>query len=517
MTKIRHLYVFIILAIIAAWLPGVNARNWVPHPKSSTPEFVKCMEFRNTPCLEPRDREWDQYAATYNIRVPVTPKFIALPRSIDEVALAMECVHICGLTAQAKSGGHSYGSFSNGGFDGEVVVDLREMQTVHVDSRTNVARVDGGLRLGNLAVALYQQGERALAHGSCAGVGIGGHFTHGGYGFASRAWGLGLDQIIGLDVVLANGSIRYASQDNNTELFYGMRGAADSVGIAARFHLNAQKAPAAVVNFRLDASDATHSTDATVAAFLTVQDFVHNKKHNAVDSKLGFSISLQYNQFSLSGIYLGTLEEFNTKVRPAMVEGLPNATVDAKQLDWLSSLVDQNDGQPLEIAEPYTARANFYAKSVIVPEPGLDADQIRPYIDFILNTDSPTPFFAYFDLWGGAGSFINKQYKHWTAFPHRDSLWVAQHYAWVDNNATFPKEGINYIHNLNDFLGRAVDTAANFKRMYKSYFGYLDPLMRPDKARDRYYDRYTDKQLRILKSKVDYGNRFRNPYTFEHN
>lgn len=188
-----------------------------------------------------------------------------------------------------------------------------------------------------------------------------------------------------------------------------MRGAADSFGIAARFYLETQPAPTAVVNFRLDASDATRSVDDTVAAFMTVQDFVHNKKHDAMDSKLGFSISLQYNQFSLAGIYLGTLDEFNTKVRPAMVDGLPNATLDARELDWLATLVEQNDGQPLHISEPYTARANFYAESVIIPEPGLNVELMRDYFDYILNKDSPTSYFAYLDLWGGAGSVINSE------------------------------------------------------------------------------------------------------------
>ncbi|KAF3016094.1 hypothetical protein E8E14_000561 [Neopestalotiopsis sp. 37M] len=484
-------YSVVVLAVIAALLPQADAGE-VHRRHEMPPDFLNCMNSRKVPYLEPGDKEWDVYSAPYNIRVPVVPRYIALPRNIDEVSLSMECVHLCHYRAQAKSGGHSYASFSSGGYDGEVVVDLREMQEVHVDPRTYIASVDGGLRLGNMALQLYQQRKRAVAHGSCAGVGIGGHFTHGGYGFASRAWGLGLDQIIGMDVVLGNGSIQYGSQDKNTELFYAMRGAADSFGIAARFYLETQPAPTAVVNFRLDASDATRSVDDTVAAFMAVQDFVHNKKHSAMDSKLGFSISLQYNQFSLAGIYLGTLDDFNTKVRPAMVDGLPNATLDARELDWLATLVEQNDGQPLHISEPYTARANFYAES-----------------------DSPTPYFAYLDLWGGVGSVINSEDKHHTAFPHRHSLWVAQHYAWVDNGIEFPREGLHFIHKLNNLLGYAVDRSRDYKHTWKKYLGYLDPNMHRNKAQKRFFDQYTIKQLETLKSKVDPEDRFKNPYSFE--
>lgn len=186
-----------------------------------------------------------------------------------------------------------------------------------------------------------------------------------------------------------------------------MRGAGDSIGIAINFYLQTHAAPNKVVNFRLDASDATLSTDSTVNAYLTVQDFVHS---NAIDRKHAFSISLQYNQFSLSGVYLGSGEEFNKSVKPAVLDALkdlPNPTLSAQEFGWLESLTDLNDGEPLQISEPYKARKNFFAKSVIVPEPGLSADRVRPYIDYILNTDAPTSFFAYLDLYGGRDSQIN--------------------------------------------------------------------------------------------------------------
>ena len=100
-----------------------------------------------------------------------------------------------------------------------MVVDLRRFQGVTVDEATGIASVGGGLRLGNMALALNDKG-RALAHGTCAGVGVGGHFTLGGYGYTSRAWGMALDQIVGLDVVKADGTIVYVSTNENADLFY---------------------------------------------------------------------------------------------------------------------------------------------------------------------------------------------------------------------------------------------------------------------------------------------------------
>jgi FAD/FMN-containing dehydrogenase len=100
-----------------------------------------------------------------------------------------------------------------------MIIDLREFQNITLDDK-GIAEVGGGVRLGNLAQRIYDRGNRALSHGTCPGVGIGGHFTHGGYGYASRSWGLAMDQIIGLDVVLANGSAIHATDTKYPDVYY---------------------------------------------------------------------------------------------------------------------------------------------------------------------------------------------------------------------------------------------------------------------------------------------------------
>jgi FAD/FMN-containing dehydrogenase len=61
------------------------------------------------------------------------------------------------------------------------VVDLQALQNIDLDETTGIAKVGGGVRLGNLAQGVWDQGKRAISHGTCPGVGIGGHFTHGQY------------------------------------------------------------------------------------------------------------------------------------------------------------------------------------------------------------------------------------------------------------------------------------------------------------------------------------------------
>lgn len=91
-----------------------------------------------------------------------------------------------------------------------------------MDSSTGIASIDTGLRLGDIALALNaaEGGSRALPHGTCPTVGIGGHAGHGGFGYTSRMWGLSLDTIVKMDVALADGSLVTASKDENPDLFW---------------------------------------------------------------------------------------------------------------------------------------------------------------------------------------------------------------------------------------------------------------------------------------------------------
>jgi FAD/FMN-containing dehydrogenase len=100
------------------------------------------------------------------------PAVIVLPTTQQHISDAVVCAGKAGVKVQAKSGGHSYASFSTGGMNGIMMIDLENFQSVSVDA-SGVATVNAGLRLGNMANAIYTQAGRALAHGTCAGVGIG--------------------------------------------------------------------------------------------------------------------------------------------------------------------------------------------------------------------------------------------------------------------------------------------------------------------------------------------------------
>lgn len=96
---------------------------------------------------------------------------------------------------------------------------FRDMNSITVQSG-GTASIQPGSRLGDVALELKNHG-RALAHGVCPYVGVGGHAGFGGWGPASRNWGLLIDQVIGAEVVLANGTVvQTGPSSGNRDLFW---------------------------------------------------------------------------------------------------------------------------------------------------------------------------------------------------------------------------------------------------------------------------------------------------------
>lgn len=100
------------------------------------------------------------------------------------------------------------------------MVDLVNLDSFAIDKETWQATVGAGTRLGKLDEKLHDNGERAVAHGVCPGVGIGGHATIGGLGPSSRMWGSCLDHVVGVEVVTAQGEVVRASEKENADLFW---------------------------------------------------------------------------------------------------------------------------------------------------------------------------------------------------------------------------------------------------------------------------------------------------------
>lgn len=200
------------------------------------------------------------------------------PSTADQVAAIVQQGASEKRQVVARSGGHSYIANGLGGKNGAVVVDLKNFTSITVNPGTFYAVVGAGNRLGKVASTLSAQG-RALPHGTCPYVGIGGHATYGGFGFASRMWGLTLDNIVSAKVVLANGTIVTTSSTQHQDLFWAVRGSASSFGIVTSFTFKTYPQPAHgytfSYQFHLDSAEASN-------ALLSFQDFTRTDRKSVV-------------------------------------------------------------------------------------------------------------------------------------------------------------------------------------------------------------------------------------------
>lgn len=146
-----------------------------------------------------------------------------------------------------------------------------------------------------------------------ASIGIGGHVTHGGYGFATTPHGLSLDSIISANVVLANGSLVHASETENPDLLWALRGAGSAFGIAVDFEFETFAAPEESTWFTIPSGLATGSKEEAVAGLLALQESLENSD---VPKELHLRMSFGVESLSLDGVYWGTKEDARKALEP---------------------------------------------------------------------------------------------------------------------------------------------------------------------------------------------------------
>jgi FAD/FMN-containing dehydrogenase len=187
--------------------------------------------------LTPADATYGEARRLWNAIHDRRPSVIARPRNAQEVAAAVAFGREHDLEIAVQSGGHAARGLAGG--DGGLVINLSNMRGVEVDPKTRIARANGGAFLGELDVA-------AQAHGLVCPVGVVGHTgvagltLGGGVGRLQRRFGLTIDNLIAVDLVTADGRLVRASETDEPDLFWGLRGAGWNFGIATGFEFRLQ-------------------------------------------------------------------------------------------------------------------------------------------------------------------------------------------------------------------------------------------------------------------------------------
>jgi FAD/FMN-containing dehydrogenase len=181
------------------------------------------------------DREherFDALRAVYNGSINRRPAMIARCTGAADVIAAIGYAKAEGLAVGVRSGGHSVAG--NGTCDDGVLLDLSPMKGVRVDPNGQTARVGAGVLWGEYDRET-QVFDLATPGGRVTTTGVGGFTLGGGYGWISAKYGLTCDNLISADVVTAEGKVLTASEQDNKELFWGLRGGGGNFGVVTSF------------------------------------------------------------------------------------------------------------------------------------------------------------------------------------------------------------------------------------------------------------------------------------------
>ncbi|HEX7994337.1 MAG TPA: FAD-binding oxidoreductase [Streptosporangiaceae bacterium] len=184
------------------------------------------------PVITPGDPGFDDARRVWNAQIDRRPAAIARCASTADVATATTYARDHQLEISVRAGAHNTAGMAVG--DDGLMIDLSTMNAVTVDPATKRARVGGGALQADLDAAAQAHGL-AVPAGLISHTGVAGLTLGGGMGWLTRKFGLSIDNLLGAEVVAADGRVMHATPDEHPDLFWAIRGGGGNFGIVTNF------------------------------------------------------------------------------------------------------------------------------------------------------------------------------------------------------------------------------------------------------------------------------------------
>ncbi|POS73889.1 hypothetical protein DHEL01_v207711 [Diaporthe helianthi] len=377
-----------------------------------------CLSAAGIETSLPSSASWAADTEAWNSRLAPVPAAVVFPKTEKQVSAALKCASSTGTKVTTLGGNRSFSSMGFGRNDGALVINLKHMKVLKCDPRTNLVTYGGPVMISEAAGHVWGNCSRAMPHGRCPDVGMAG-VSASGFGTLSRASGTVLDNVVGVRVALANGTILDADAKKNSDIYWAVRGAASSIGVVLKFHLKTLAPPSQTVfnyTIKFDPNHTVTQQD-NVDALVGMQNWALSDDDN--NDLLSARFALRTSS-TIMGFFYGTKEEYD-KVTSSLLRYLPSTMVlTTTQSNFWDS---EEFTTPGLRAKSLTPRRYFYISSVTVSgsTPLDNSTAWQLFSSTVYEQKLPDASASGFvDLWGGS---YNKGVRaEDSAWKHDDEL-----------------------------------------------------------------------------------------------
>lgn len=444
------------------------------------------------------------------------PLLLLTPFHEAEIQAAVICSKIHGLQIRVRSGGHDYEGLSYLCKTPFVLIDLINLRSIEIDLEEKTAWVQSGATLGELYYAIVKKtGMYGFPAGLCPSVGVGGHFSGGGFGTMLRKYGLAADNVIDAYLINANGKF-LGRQEMGEDLFWAIRGGGgESFGIVLSWKIKLVPVPPEVIGFTVSKT-LKQGAGKLVHRWQYIADNLHEDLFIRViiqDVGQGKEKTVQA---SFNSLFLGGIE----RLMPLMNQSFPELGLEAKdciEMSWIQSVLyftGYQKDEPLELLLDRTIqyKSYFKAKSDYVKKP-ISESGLQGIWERFLEEEL---VFMIMDPYGGK---MNEISESEIPFPHRKgNLYNIQYLVkWEVNGVKASKKHLKWIRMLYGYMKPYVSNSPR-----AAYINYRDLDLGTNKIGNNIttyeeasvwgtkYFKDNFKRLVNVKNKVDPHNFFRN-------
>ncbi|KAJ4980627.1 hypothetical protein NE237_031464 [Protea cynaroides] len=443
------------------------------------------------------------------------PLLIITPTQNSHIQAAVICSRDNGLQIKVRSGGHDYEGLSYRSNVEFIIIDLRNLRSITVDTANKAAWVEAGATIGEVYYHIANKSNTlGFPAGLCPTVGVGGHFSGGGIGTLMRKYGLAADNIIDAYVVDVDGRI-LDRKSMGEDLFWAIRGGGGaSFGIIASWKINLVPVPPTVTVFNV-----SRTLNQGATQLLNKWQYIANKFNEDLFVRAvsivtsGATKAESTILVMFQSLFLGSVNG----LLPLMQQSFPELGLkaqDCTEMSWINSTLyfaGYTNGESIDVLLNRTLQPKLFykGKSDFVTQPISITGFENIWKELIAGNSSPQ---IIMDPLGGRMSNISD-----TAipFPHRaGNLYNIQYYMyWQARGTNTTKDHLQRMKEIYKFMSPFVSSSPR-----AAYLNYKDlDLGRVDVRNTSYteasvwgnkYFKNNFKKLAVVKNMVDPTNFF---------